>query len=65
MVLYMKVTKDKYELPLAVADSVKELADMCEVTTNSIYSWMSHYKNGTGKERTCPYVKVVIDNDSR
>jgi hypothetical protein len=28
MTLYLKVTKDKYELPVAVADSKAELADM-------------------------------------
>lgn len=27
--LYMKVTKDRFELPLVVADSISELARMC------------------------------------
>lgn len=37
--LYMAVTKDKYELPIAVADSVSELAEMMKMkpTTISIY----------------------------
>lgn len=37
--LYMATTKDKYELPIAVADSVSELADMLNMkpTTLSIY----------------------------
>ena len=37
--LYMATTKDKYELPIAVADSVSELANMLGMksTTVSIY----------------------------
>lgn len=61
MVLYMKVSSDEYELPLAVADSIVDLAKMCEVSTSTIYSWMSHYKNKTGVNKSCPYIKVVID----
>ena len=63
MVVYMKVTTDKYELPVAIADSVKELAEKVGVKACSIYSNMSHYKNGAINKS--PYVKVVIDNDSR
>lgn len=65
MVVYMKVTSDKYELPLAIADSIVDLAEMCGIKPNSIYSKMSHFKNGTGTEKTCPYKKVVIDDDCR
>ena len=37
--LYVATTKDKYELPIAVADSVGELAEMLNMkaTTISIY----------------------------
>ena len=37
--LYIATTKDKYELPIAVADSVSELAKMLDMkpTTISIY----------------------------
>lgn len=28
MTLYIKVTQDKFELPIAVADTARELADM-------------------------------------
>lgn len=38
MSIYMAVTTDKYELPIAVATTAKELADMCNVTENAIYS---------------------------
>lgn len=37
--LYMATTKDRYELPIAVTDSVSELAEMLNMkpTTISIY----------------------------
>lgn len=37
--LYIATTKDKYELPIAVADSVSELAEMLNMkpTTISVY----------------------------
>lgn len=44
MTIYMKVTRDKYRLPVAVADSPKELAALCGVSPNAIYSGFSHEK---------------------
>ena len=43
--LYLKVTKDKYSLPLAVADSAEELAEICGVTKENIFSRISEGKN--------------------
>ena len=60
MTIYMKVTKDRYSLPVAVADSPKELAALCGVSPNAIYSGFSHEKKGDWKS---PYVKVVVDDD--
>lgn len=36
MKIYMKVTDDKYELPLAVADSIKELSIILGIKEQSI-----------------------------
>lgn len=58
--IYMKVTKDRYSLPVAVADSPKELAALCGVSQNAIYSAFSHEKRGDWKS---PYVKVTVDDD--
>lgn len=33
---WLKVTKDKFELPLCVADSREELAQMCGIAVNSL-----------------------------
>ena len=58
--IYMKVTKDRYSLPVAVADSPKELTALCGVSPNAIYSGFSHEKRGDWKS---PYVRVVVDDD--
>ena len=39
--LYMKVTKDKYELPIAVAESPRELAEMLGATRKTVSSCIS------------------------
>lgn len=39
--LYVAYTDDKYELPIAVADSATELAKMVGVTSGSMYSMLS------------------------
>jgi len=51
--IYMKVTKDRYSLPVAVADSPKELAALCVVSQNAIYSAFSHEKRGRLEESLC------------
>lgn len=45
MVLYMKVTSDVYELPVAVAGSPRELAEMLGESVNAVRSIFSHNKN--------------------
>ena len=42
--LYIKVSADKYEFPVAVADSVRELAKMCGVTEHCIFGCLSNTK---------------------
>ena len=57
-VLYMVVTKDKYELPLAVARSAAELSrcSACKASTpKGVSSMLSKGISG--------YVKVIIDDD--
>lgn len=57
-VIWMAVTPDKYELPVAVADSAIELGKKLGVSKNTIYSCISHAKKNGYKS---VYVKVVID----
>lgn len=61
--LYMKVTSDIYELPLAVADSTEELAQMVGARRNTIDSIICHAKDG--KRKRSKYCKVEwIDDDT-
>ena len=54
MTIYMKVTNDEYELPLAVADSAASLANRLGINPCVIYRSLNS-KNGI-------YVKVEIDD---
>lgn len=60
--IYMKVTRDKYELPLAVADSPANLARILGLkNANKINSAISH---SIHEGRKSVYVKVVIDEEA-
>lgn len=58
----MKVTLDKYELPVAVAESSAELAEILGISKNTIYSNMSHAKHQYGSHKRTPYRKIVVDD---
>ena len=63
MTLYMKTTTDKFELPVAVADSINELAQILGRTPGTVASCISR--------RSCGYHRIEIpedmwaDNDGR
>lgn len=59
MRLYLYVSKDKYELPMIVADSAGELAKMLGVQTNTIYSGISNERAGRWPSR---YKVVEVDD---
>lgn len=56
--IYMEVTPDKYELPVKIADSAVELAKLCGVSANNIYSSISHAKHR--RQKRSRFVKVEI-----
>ena len=58
-VLWLEVTKDKYELPLAVADTQSELAKMRGTTKEKIRTSYSKYKLGIAK--SCKYRRVEVE----
>ena len=58
--LYLEVTRDKYELPLAVADSPYELARMRRVDVISILKAIRGLK--MGKRRKSIYRLVWVDD---
>lgn len=55
MTLYMKTTKDKYELPLVVEDSVQMLAQKLGLTPGTVASSISKKRPG--------YYRIVIEDD--
>lgn len=59
--VWMEVTKDKYELPVAVADTAKELAEKCGVKPKAIERACWAHKKGTTK--TCKWRKVEMMSD--
>ena len=58
--VYMKVTNDEYELPVAIADSFVELARMLGIKPQSIYDSMSHVKS---RGSWTPYIRVEIGEE--
>ena len=58
--VYMEVTKDRYELPLAVSDSPYELARMRNVT---VYPILQACKLEYQEKRKTKYRKVGIDEN--
>ena len=59
MTLYMKVTRDKYELPVAVADTKAELARIVGVSLSAI----SHSLHGPGTRKA--YVEVEVEDEDQ
>lgn len=60
--VYMKVTKDRFELPIVVADSAYELARLCGVNVSTIMHSVSTQSKRVIKNSQ--YKKVwVSDSD--
>lgn len=61
MTVWILVTKDEFELPVAIADTAKELARICGVSNRTIISGALRSKSG--KVKKSRYIKVEIDDD--
>lgn len=59
MYLYMMVTRDKYELPLIVTESTRELANFAGVKINAIHSAI-HNKERRN-QKFSRFVRVEVD----
>lgn len=59
--LYLKVTNDKYELPLAVGDSVIDLARLLNMKRSSLESVFSKVRHGDQGHRMYKIVEVIDD----
>lgn len=58
--VYMKVTNDKYRLPIAFAESPKQLAKLTGNTAGTISSQCARNKN---HNVDTSFIKVVIEDD--
>lgn len=59
--VYMMLSKDEYELPIAIADTVSELAQIVGVKPSQISSTINKAEHrGTRKPR---FIRVQITND--
>lgn len=61
MTLYMRVTGDKYELPLAVGVSVAEIARLQGMNPSSIYTAMYEQRAHPERKRKSKFIKVEVD----
>lgn len=58
--VWMKISKDRLELPLAVADTARELAEICNTSPQCIMSVVSKGKKGVLKNPG--FVKIEIED---
>lgn len=58
MIIWLKVSKDKYELPVDVADSAQELARKYGIKANTIHSAAKRYDTGELKSSIWRRVEV-------
>ena len=59
--VWMKISKDRLELPLAVAESASELAKICNTSPDCIMSVVSKARKGIIKNPG--FVKIEIEDD--
>lgn len=61
--VWMEISKDRYELPIYVADSAKELAELTgKQNATAIISAVSHAKKRGG---WCKYTRVPITEETQ
>ena len=59
--VYMKITRDKYELPVAVAESTTELAKICGLKNSGSIRSLINEPIRLGFRPT--YIKVEVSED--
>jgi len=61
--VWMEITKDKYELPIHIADSAKELAELTGAkNATTILSAIYHANKRGGR---CKYIRVPITDETQ
>ena len=54
--LWLCVEVDEYELPIAVADTARELGEMCGTNKHNVETFVS--KKSSGRQKGRKYIKV-------
>ena len=62
--VYMKVTNDRYELPIAIEDTAKALARKLGVGVSCIHSPISLEKSGKVKHSSYKRVEIEEEDDT-
>lgn len=57
--IWMKLSRDKYEFPIEMADSIEELAAKCGIKVSTIRETICRYKNAGRRPK---YIKVEVDD---
>lgn len=60
--VYLKVTRDRYELPIMQAKTVRELANKAGVSRRTIYSALNKAQKNGNK---CQYIKIIDDEEEK
>lgn len=63
MVVWMEISQDKYELPVAVANTAKDLARICGVEISTVRSSASRANQGHEGNRFCRFRSVEIESE--
>ena len=61
MKLYLAVTNDEYEMPIAVCDNATDLAKACGVSKGTIFSEIS--RNNTSAKAKRKYLRIEVDEN--
>lgn len=63
MMVYMEVTRDRYEIPICFAESMGELARRCHVDVSTISHALRNVREG--KSTKSKYIEVEITTEER
>ena len=63
MKIWIEVSKDAYELPIAIADTAKELAATCGTSLKMVTKSASIMNSGHNCGHFCRYRSIKVDDD--
>ncbi len=62
MKVYMAISDDKFELPVAIADTIVELARLTETTARTVENHVAQRNNKYRRKDGLRFVSVLIDD---